>query len=191
MQFMIIGYARTSTTEQRAGFEAQLKELHEAGCLKIYQEQVSSKANRSELMAALEYAREGDVFVVTKLDRLARSMRDLMKIVDDLAAKQVAVRVLNLGLDTQTPTGGLILNVLGSIAQFEREMMLERQREGIAQAKAEGKYRGRKPIDETHRREIIQLSKNGLTRKRIAEQLSVGEATVYRVLAANKILNVL
>ena len=121
---MIIGYARTSTTEQQAGFDAQLRELQNIGCTKIFQEQVSSQGKRAQLLSAIDFAREGDVFVVTKLDRLARSMRDLIEIIDTLAIKQVTVRIINLGLDTQTPTAKLILNVLGSIAQFERELML-------------------------------------------------------------------
>lgn len=181
---MIIGYARTSTTEQQAGFDAQLRELHSVGCTKVFQEQVSSQGKRIQLLAALDFAREGDVFIVTKLDRLARSMRDLIEIIDTLAIKQVTVRIINLGLDTQTPTAKLILNVLGSIAQFEREMMLERQREGIAKAKAEGKYKGRKPIADTQRIEVLRLTAEGLTKAAIASKLNIGEATVYRVLAA-------
>ena len=131
---MIVGYARTSTVDQVAGFEAQVKELSAAGCEKIFQEQVSSVTVRLQLQSALEFVRDGDVFVVTKLDRLARSVTDLMAILQALERKGVAVRILNLGMDTQTPTGKLMLTVLGGVAQFEREMMLERQREGIAKA---------------------------------------------------------
>ena len=181
---MIIGYARTSTTEQQAGFDAQLRELQNIGCTKIFQEQVSSQGKRAQLLSAIDFAREGDVFIVTKLDRLARSMRDLIEIIDTLAIKQVTVRIINLGLDTQTPTAKLILNVLGSIAQFEREMMLERQREGIAKAKTDGKYKGRKPIADVQRLEVLRLNAEGLTKAAIARKLKIGEATVYRVLAA-------
>ena len=124
---MIVGYARTSTMDQVAGFEAQLKELAAAGCQKTYQEQVSSVAERKQLHAAIEYVREGDIFVVSKLDRLARSVSNLMTILDTLEQKDVRVRILNLGMNTQTPTGKLMLTVLGAIAQFEREMMLERK----------------------------------------------------------------
>lgn len=183
---MIIGYARTSTVEQSAGLQTQLKELQQAGCGKVYQEQVSSQAKRHQLLAALDFVREGDMFVVTKLDRLARSMADFMMILEMLSQKKVAVRILNLGLDTQTPTGKLILNVLGGIAQFEREMMLERQREGIAKAKAEGKYRGRKPIAEPHRQEVLRLTREGLTKAAISRHLNIGQATIYRVLAAER-----
>lgn len=138
---MNIGYARTSTIEQKAGFEAQRDALQAAGCKKIFQEQVSSISTRAELQAALYFVREGDVFVVTKLDRLVRSVSELMTIIQALSCKKVGLRVLNLGMDTQTPTGKLMLTVLGGIAQFEREIMLERQREGVAKAKAAGKYR--------------------------------------------------
>ena len=180
---MIIGYARTSTVDQMAGFESQITELRSIGCEKIFQEQVSSVGNRVQLDAALEFVREGDVLVVTKLDRLARSVRDLMTIIHQLERKQVGLRILNLGMDTKTTTGKLMLTILGGIAQFEREMMLERQREGVAKAKGEGKYTGRKPIDTARQAAIIRMDTEGLTRAEIANQVGVGEATVYRILA--------
>ena len=183
---MIIGYARTSTVDQIAGFETQLKELEIANCEKIFREQVSSVGNRVQLEAALEFAREGDVLTVTKLDRLARSVADLMVIIGSLKKKLVGLRILNLGMDTQTPTGKLMLTVLGSIAQFEREMMLERQREGVAKAKAAGKYKGRKPLSENKRHEIVCLAAAGMPKAVIARKLHIGEATVYRVLASFK-----
>src|SRR5262249_28935988 len=136
---MIIGYARTSTVEQIAGFEAQLAELTAAGCEKIFKEQVSSVAKRDQLEAAIDYAREGDVLVATQLDRLARSMTDLVSILARLRKKGAGLRILAAGIDTTSSTGELILNLLGAIAQWERQMMLERQREGIAKAKGEGK----------------------------------------------------
>jgi len=186
---MIVGYARTSTIDQSAGFEAQLKELAAAGCEKTYQEQVSSVVARKQLQAAMEYVREGDIFVVAKLDRLARSVPDLMTILQALERKRVGVRILNLGMDTQTPTGKLMLTVLGAIAQFEREMMLERQREGIAKAKSEGRYKGRKPIEAERRNSVLKLAAEGATRAVIATKLGIGEATVYRILALTKSQN--
>jgi len=102
---MIVGYARTSTIDQVAGFEAQLKEFAAAGCQKTYQQQVSSVAEPRQLRAAVEYVREGDIFVVSKLDRLARSISNLMTTLDSLEKNGVGVRILNLGMDTQTPTG--------------------------------------------------------------------------------------
>lgn len=186
---MIVGYARTSTIDQSAGFEAQLKELAAAGCEKTYQEQVSSVVARKQLQAAMEYVREGDIFVVAKLDRLARSVPDLMTILQALERKRVGVRILNLGMDTQTPTGKLMLTVLGAIAQFERERMLERQREGIAKAKSEGRYKGRKPIEAERRNSVLKLAAEGATRAVIATKLGIGEATVYRIIALTKSQN--
>lgn len=179
---MIIGYARTSTAEQVAGLECQIKELESSGCNKIYKEQISSIEKRNQLMYAIDFSREGDIFVVTKIDRLARSVRDLMGIVDLLEKKKVDIRILNLGMDTATPTGTLMLTILGAVAQFEREIMLERQREGIARAKSEGKYRGRKPLPASITDEVIKLISSGLSKRKVALQLSIGEATVYRIL---------
>src|SRR5260370_21225399 len=113
---MVVGYARSSTVDQVAGFEAQFKELSAAGCEKIFQEQVSSVTVRLQLQSALEFVRDGDVFVVTKLDRLARSVTDLMAILQALERKGVALRILNLGLYTQTPTGQLMPTVFCRIA---------------------------------------------------------------------------
>ena len=183
---MIIGYARTSIVEQIASLEAQLKELEAVNCKKIFQEQVSSVAVRVQLEAAMEFAREGDVLVVTKLDRLARSVADLMTIIQRLELKLVGLRILNLGMDTQTPTGKLMLTVLGGVAQFEREMMLERQREGVAKAKTAGKYKGRKPLADDLRQEVACLAAKGMAKVNIARQLNIGEASVYRILAATK-----
>ena len=140
---MKIGYARTSTIDQEAGFDAQLRDLGAAGCEKMFAEKVSAVAQREQMALALDYCRAGDVLIVTRLDRLARSVADLCTILAQLQDKGASLKVLNMDLDTGTPTGKLILNLLGSIAQFERELTLERQREGIAKAKADGKYKGR------------------------------------------------
>ena len=179
---MLIGYGRTSTTEQEAGLDAQHRDLKTAGCEKIYSEQVSSVAARPKLEQALEELRRGDVFVVTKLDRLARSMRDLLAIVDRIKSKGAALRILAMGLDTSNATGELMLNVLGSVAQFERSMMLERQREGIDKAKTEGKYKGRKPTARAKADEIKRLVADGVGPTEIAKQLGIGRASVYRAL---------
>lgn len=181
---MLIGYARTSTLEQIAGFQAQREALRAIGCEKLFEEQTSSVGQRDALSAALDFVREGDTLIVTKLDRLARSVRHLGEIVDTLELKRVGLRVLDLGLDTSNATGKLMLNVLGAVAQFEREMMLERQREGIAKAKAEGKYRGRKPIVACKRDEALELLKAGTPKRQIAQQLGISERSVYRAVAA-------
>lgn len=138
--------------------------MQKAGCEKLFKEQTSTRSDRPQLRAALEFVRDGDVFVVTRLDRLARSVADLMGIIDGLEQKQVGLRILNWGMDTQTPTGRLMLTVLGGVAQFEREVMLERQREGIAKAKAAGKYKGRKPVALDGQQEVVRLAAKGLPR---------------------------
>lgn len=181
---MRVGYARTSTLDQTAGLEAQRRELQQARCEKTFEEQVGATTPRKRLHDALDFVREGDTLVVTKLDRLARSVTDLGRIVEHLAQKGVALHILNLGLDTNTATGRLMVNVIGSVAQFEREMMLERQREGIAKAKAEGKYRGRKPTARNRAVEITKLAQAGITRTEIAKKVGVSERSVYRVLSA-------
>ena len=180
---MLVGYARTSTLEQEAGLEAQLRELRGLGCEEIYQEQVSSVGDRKQLEEALRFIRKGDTLVVTKLDRLARSVRHLGEIVDTVKEKDAHLKIMDLGFDTSTPTGELILNVLGSVAQFERAMMLERQREGIAKAKAEGKYKGRKPTAKAKADEVMKLKGQGrMTNQQIADEVGIGVASVYRIL---------
>ena len=181
---MIIGYARTSTTDQVAGLEAQLRDLGAAGAEKLFCEQVSSIAHRAQLEASIEWAREGDVLVVTKLDRLARSITALVQIVEQLERKKVSLRILNLGIDTSTPTGRLMLTLLGGIGQFEREIMLERQREGIAKAQREGRYKGRSPTALAKADDVAKLAANGVSKQDIALRLGISRASVYRVLAS-------
>lgn len=183
---MLVGYARTSTLEQGAGLEAQTRDLTALGCERLFSEQVSSVGERPQLAASLDFVREGDTLVVTKLDRLARSISHLGTILDVLTAKGVALRILNLGLDTGTPTGKLILTVMGGIAQFEREIMLERQREGIAKAKAAGAYKGRKPTAQARAAEIEALAGEGLSMAKIAKQLGVGVGSVHRAIGKGR-----
>ncbi|WP_027565280.1 recombinase family protein [Bradyrhizobium sp. URHA0013] len=181
---MLVGYARVSTVEQDAGFAAQLNELTRVGCEKLFSEKVSSvAAKRAQLDAALEFTREGDVLVVTRLDRLARSVADFVRISDALDRKKVSLRVLAMGLDTGNASGRLMLNVLSSVAQFEREVMLERQREGIAKAKAAGKYKGRTPTARAKSAEVIALFKTGEGPSAIAKATGIGRASCYRILA--------
>jgi len=183
---MLIGYARTSTTEQEAGLEAQLRDLEAAGCGRVFSERVSSVADRPELSKAVAYAREGDTIVVTKVDRLARDTAGLWTLVRDLDAKGVGLRVLNLGgdtVDTKSASGKLVLTIFAGFAQFEREMMLERQREGIAKAKAEGKYRGRKPTARAKAADVLRLHQEGKTPTEIARETGIGRGSVYRIVA--------
>lgn len=132
----------------------------------------------------MSFCRDGDTLVVTKLDRLARSVRHLGEIIEELDGKNVGLRILDLGLDTSNATGKLMLNVLGSVAQFEREMMLERQREGISKAKAQGKYKGRKPTAQEKAPEIRQLISEGVSKRDVARRLCVSERSIHRIMAA-------
>ena len=181
---MLIGYARTSTQDQKYSLEAQVEELKAAGCERLYQEEVSSvDSQRVELENALDYIREGDVLVVKKLDRLARSVADTVKIIERLEAKKAGLKILNMKIDTTTPEGRLQFNLFAAIAQFEREVMLERQKVGIAKAKADGKYKGRKPTSDDKKAEILKLAAQGnMTKEEIRKAVNVGIATVYRVL---------
>jgi DNA invertase Pin-like site-specific DNA recombinase len=184
----LVGYARTSTTDQKAGLEAQLRDLHAAGCAKIFHEELSSvSTKRPQLEAALDYIREGDTLVVTKIDRLARSVADLVRLTEQLRMKGVHLRFLaNPEMNTESANGKLMLTVLGAIAEFERDLMLERQREGIAKAKAEGKYKGRKPTARAKSAEVVKLKAEGKTADAIAEALDISRASVFRILREHK-----
>lgn len=177
----IVGYARTSTSDQQAGLEAQIAELEAAGCTRIFSEQVSgADTARPELQTALDWVRAGDVFIVTKPERLARNVIDLLGIVERLRAKGVTVRVLAMHLDTGNPTSNLILTILAGVGSWEREIMLERQRAGIAKAKAEGRYRGRYPTARAKTPEVLRLKAEGQTVAQIAQSVGISRASVYR-----------
>lgn len=182
----IIGYARTSTADQQAGLADQIATLEAAGCGRIFSEHASAAGrDRPQLSACLDYLREGDSFMVTRPDRLARSVRDLLAIVDQLRAKGVNVRILSIGADTATATGKLILTVLAGVAEMEREIMLERQRAGIATARSAGKYKGRKrSIDPSRLMEARLLLLQGRTQREVADWLGVDRVTLYRALKA-------
>ena len=185
---MLIGYARTSTTDQHAGFEAQLVELKAYGCERMYQEQVSAVASRQELERAIDMLREGDKLVVTKLDRLARNVMHMGELLEQIEAKGAGLVILSLGsetVDTSTATGKLILNMMVSVAQFEREMMKERQVEGIKRAQAEGKYKGRVPTAMKQADKVKALVDAGVSRVQVQEQLGISKASYYRCLKAS------
>lgn len=154
----------------------------------MFSEQVSSVAERAQLEAALEFVREGDEFVVTKVDRLARSSAHLNDIVQRLEKKGVSLRVLSFGkgaINTKSPQDKFFVQMMVAMAEFERGIMLERQREGIAKAKREGKYRGRKPTVQAKAAQIFLLHREGVSPSEIAKRLGVGRASVYRVLASS------
>src|SRR5215212_3234136 len=167
---MIVGYCRTSTVEQKAGLEAQVSALQQAGCERIFAEQISSIAKRPELEAALAYVRDGDTLVVTRLDRLARSTQDLLSIVERLDRKGVALRILDFAgsaIDSTKAVDKLLITVFAAFAE------LERKREGIAKAKSEGKYKGRAPTARNMADQIVSLAETGLTKAAIAEELGI------------------
>ena len=160
-------------------------QLKEYGCEKIYQEQVSSVGEREQLNVALGSLRSGDKLVVTKLDRLARSVRHLGEIIDTVNEADAALVILDMGgtaIDTSNATGKLILNVMSSVSQFEREMMLERQREGIAKAKAEGKYKGRKPTARNKTDMVLMALKEGIKPAAIMRELNISKTSYYRII---------
>jgi DNA invertase Pin-like site-specific DNA recombinase len=184
---MQIGYARTSTEEQVAGLEAQVRDLRAAGCEKVFSEQVSALGNRQELERALEYVREGDTLVITKIDRLARNTRVLGDIVEDLYKRGIGLKVLQFGQETMDTTGAygrLMLNMFAAFAEFERDLMKERQKEGIAKAKSERKYKGRKPTARAKAGEAVDLHGQGKKVSEIAKTLGIGRGSVYRALEA-------
>lgn len=182
---MLIGYARTSTDDQVAGLEAQIRDLMAAGCDRCFSEHASATAEvREQFDEAFCALLPGDVLMVTKPDRLARNTRRLLDIVEELGRMDVGLIVLSMGgerFDTRNPTSKLILTVLGAVAAWERDMMLERQKEGIAKARRDKKYKGRLPvIDAGRAAEIAKLHKEGLAGHVIAARLGVGKTTVYQ-----------
>ena len=183
---MLVGYARTSSLAQVAGLEAQERELRAAGCDKIFREQVSSVAQREQLEAALDYVREGDTFTVTKLDRLARSVGDLLEIVARLEAKKVSLRVLAMSgaepLDTGTAIGRLMLAVIGAVGQAEREAMLERQTGGHRQGK--GARAATRAVCRPLGERLLRSSGSRRRASALGNRQQAGDrrASVYRVL---------
>ena len=178
---MKIGYARQSTTNQKNGLENQICLLQKNKCEKIFSEEISSVANkRPEFTKALDFCREGDTLLVSSLSRFARSISDLWKNLEIIQSKGADLQILDMQLDTSTPTGKLLLNLMGSVYQFEREILLERQMVGIAKAKADGKYKGRKPLSKSIKEQIKVLKEKGVGATEIARDLGIGIASVYR-----------
>ncbi|MFC6621489.1 recombinase family protein [Novosphingobium panipatense] len=178
----ILGYARASSEDQDCTI--QIKALKAAGCSSVRSEKKSGTTvqGRKELQTVLDYLREGDTFMVTRIDRLARSVQDLEAIVGVIRAKGAHLRATEQPVDTSSAAGVAFLQMLGVFAQFETALRKERQMEGIAKAKAAGVYKGRKPsvpIDEVRR-----LKAEGVSPTEIAKRLGIGRASVYRVLEA-------
>lgn len=180
----IVGYARVSTGQQ--DYQTQLDRLKAAGATKLFSEKRSGlDGKRPHLAECLRYIREGDTLLVTKLDRLARSTVDLYKIVADLNDRGVGFKVLDdSAVDTTSRTGKLVMGILALIAEFETEIRRERQMEGIAKARAEGRVGGRpKLVTEAVEAEIRKLQKEGVSIRKIAAEVGFSKATVQKVLA--------
>ncbi len=178
---MKIGYARVSTTDQN--LDAQLDELRKAGCEEIFQEKRSGvDSEREQLADALRMIRKHDVFVVTKLDRVARSMVDFWNIVQEIEEKGASVQVLNMNLDTASSQGRLMMGVLSSVAEFERSLIRERQQDGIVRAKNAGKHLGRPKMDEQLKADVVAFVKEGNSKPAAAEKFNIGVSTVYKIL---------
>lgn len=176
----VYGYARVSTTDQ--DLTVQETALRAAGCDLVRSEKASGSTTegRQELATLLDFLRPGDALVVTRIDRLARSIADLQDIVRTLKAKGASLRATEQPIDTSTAAGKAFLDMLGVFAEFETNIRKERQLEGIAKAKAEGVYKGRKPsIDAT---EVQRLHDRGMGATAIAKALGIGRASVYRIL---------
>ena len=177
---MKYGYARVSTTDQ--DLTIQIDALTAVGCENIRQEKVSgtSTQGRDELNTLLEFMREGDELVVTRVDRLARSIRDLQNIVYDLNKKGVTISATEQPIDTKTSAGKCFLDMLGVFGEFETNLRKERQMEGILKAKEKGVYKGRKPSVDVQK--VKELRDSGLGASKIAKELGIGRASVYRAL---------
>jgi DNA invertase Pin-like site-specific DNA recombinase len=176
----MFGYARVSTNDQ--DLTTQIAALKAAGCDPIRHEKRSgtSRADRTELDTLLAFLRKGDTLVVTRIDRLARSVADLQDVVRELKAKGAHLKATEQPIDTSTAAGKAFLDMLGVFAEFETNLRRERQMEGIAKAKAEGVYKGRKPSIDAAR--VRALAAEGLGATEIARRLSIGRASVYRML---------
>lgn len=175
------GYARVSTPEQTV--EPQIDALKKAGCDVIRQEKVSGKTRqgRTELETILDFIRSGDTLCVTRIDRLARNLKDLQDIVHDLDRRSISLQVIEHSIDTGTATGRAFLQMLGVFSEFEHRIREERQRLGILKAQREGKYKGKAPMDRT---KIYELKDLGLSNAEIARRTKCTPMTVWRALKA-------
>ena len=184
--FMLIGYARVSTQDQH--LHLQLDDLQKTGCERVYQEKVSSTKERPQLARLLESIREGDTVVVWKLDRLGRSLKELIGLINAFQAKGVGFRSLNDAIDTTTAQGRLVFNIFASLAEFERDLIGERTKAGLSAARARGRQGGRPKGMTKEARGKAQAvwtlyEKREKSTQEIAKLLGISRATVYRYLA--------
>lgn len=180
----VIGYARCSSSSQ--SLDVQLEKLKAAGCSRVFSEKLSGREadNRPELQRCLEYVREGDILVICKLDRMARSLLDLAKISDRLNRKGVALRVLDQAIDTSTAEGRLMFGMLGAFAEFERDLIRSRAAEGVRLARAKGVRFGRKEALSAEQKATLRRLRleEGFSIGQLQAKYQIGRATVYRAL---------
>jgi DNA invertase Pin-like site-specific DNA recombinase len=184
---MLIGYARVSTNDQNP--ELQLDALQQAGCEKIFTEKASgAQRDRPELQAALNYMRSGDTLVVWKLDRLARSLRQLIETVEDLEAQQIGFKSLTETIDTTTSGGKLIFHIFAALAEFERSIIRERTRAGLESAKARGRIGGRPPSlsEKDIAAAKAMLRDPNISMEDVAQHLGVSPSTIYRYIPGGR-----
>ena len=184
---MKVGYARVSSSGQN--LQSQIESLEKAGCEKIFQEKMSGTqaANRKELQDALDFVREGDTFIVTRLDRCSRSVLDLYRIIETLNDKGVSFKATEQELDTSTSNGRLMIGLLSIVSAFETDLRAERQADGIASALKRGVRFGRRTkFDDAKTAEAIQMQKDGMTNQQIADHYEIGRSTLLRWIAAYK-----
>tara|TARA_A100001015_G_scaffold26392_1_gene29600 strand:+ start:4412 stop:4978 length:567 start_codon:yes stop_codon:yes gene_type:complete len=177
---MKIGYARVSTTDQT--LDSQVDALRKAGCDEIYEEKKSGVAERSVLDDAMGYLREGDTFVVTKLDRLGRSVKTLLELIDVLKEKGVHFQSLDDGIDTSTSVGTFFFQVIAAFSELERNLIVERTQKGLKAARARGKVGGRPTVHHKDKKEMAyaEVMKNERSIKDIAHSLGMSRMTIYR-----------
>ena len=178
---MKIGYARVSTIDQN--LEAQIDQLNKEGCDKIYEEKMSgSKKDRPELAQCLEILREGDVLVVTKLDRLGRTVRQLVELIDQFQERKIHFKCLDDPIDTSSTTGEFFFHIMGAFSQLERSLIKERTKKGLASARARGRTGGRpETISKDKKEEAFKLyQENDKTVAEIADLLGMSRMSIYR-----------
>ncbi len=179
---MLIGYARVSTQLQDNA--TQIDALKKSGCETIFEEKMSGgRWERPKLQELLKHIRKGDTVVVWKLDRLSRSLKDLLFIIEQIEAKGAGFKSLTESIDTTTSAGKMMMQMVGVFAEFERSMLKERTMKGLQYAREQGRVGGRKPkLKPVQTEEIIKLNKNGKSAAELAELFNVHKATIYRIL---------
>lgn len=182
---MKIGYARVSTSEQN--LDLQIEALQNAGCERIFTDKVSSVREKKGLKEAIDFTRQGDSLVVWKLDRLCRSVKDLIDISSQLSDKKVAIVSLTENIDTSSPAGRMYYAMLGVMGQLERELIQERVKAGLASARSKGRVLGRPTLDKNKLKLAKKLLDDGLGYDEVASSLGVGKSTLYKYLPAKKI----